>query len=81
MANLMVYRNDKDFNDKGSSLFDKSEELLSAKQLASRLGVHYRTIEKWRYERKIPASAMVKVGRLVKYVWSEIVRWLREENE
>lgn len=48
--------------------------LLSTPELAGRLDVSPRTLEKWRYERRGPAYK--KVGGAVRYDEDDVVAWL-----
>ena len=52
------------------------EPMLSAKEVATLLGVSDRTIRKWAEEQELPAS---KVGRkLWRFSRHQIVEWLRK---
>lgn len=67
---------------RNSRLFENHDlgELLSAKETGRRLNLAEKTIKKWRYERKLPDDAMLKVGGRVKFVWGKVVEWVKEEN-
>jgi DNA-binding transcriptional regulator YiaG len=59
-------------------LFDNldNEVLLTAEELATRLGVATWTIRKWRHERYLPADTMLKLRHSVRYRWTKVLRWL-----
>lgn len=52
-------------------------QLLSIDRLAEYLDVPPATIRDWCYKRQIP---FVKVGRLVRFIPSDVQRWLSERS-
>jgi hypothetical protein len=63
---------------RSNQLFDNldGETLLTASEIAARLGVATWTIRKWRYEGYLPADTMLKLRHGVKYRWTRVLRWL-----
>ena len=54
---------------------DESDgQLLTTRELARRLKVTERTIENWRKDGRIPA---LKIGRAVRFLWSEVIDSLK----
>ena len=51
------------------------EKLLRTGDVANRLGVPAKTLEMWRYRGTGPP--FVKLGRLVRYVESDLEEWVR----
>ncbi len=63
----MVFRDSED-------LFLMQERWLSVHEIAAHLGVNRDTIYKWIERKKMPAH---KVGRLWKFLGSEVDRWVK----
>jgi DNA-binding transcriptional regulator YiaG len=63
-------------------IFDnlENEQLLTAEQLAERLNIAVKTVQKWRYEKVLPAEAMVKLRHQVRYRWGMVLRWLNSKE-
>ncbi len=57
----------------------KGEPLVSLQEVAEYLGVPAGTIYGWRYRREGPKG--FKVGQAVRYRWSDVERWLREQAD
>jgi predicted site-specific integrase-resolvase len=53
-----------------------AEQVLTSKQLAERLGVHWQTIISWRYQGKGPAY--FRLGGAVLYAIEDVEQWERE---
>ena len=51
---------------------------LDTRQLAARLEVHPRTVERWRREGKGPAWH--RIGGRIRYRWADVLTWLREHR-
>ncbi len=54
------------------------EKLLRTEDVANLLGVPAKTLEMWRYRGTGPR--FVKLGRLVRYVESELDEWVRSST-
>jgi len=52
--------------------------LLSASQVAEFLGVHVKTVHRWRHSLGLPC---VLVGRRVRFLPSEVTRWVSARKE
>ena len=51
--------------------------LLSAKELAARLGVSVSSIYAWRRDRGFPSP--IGIGALSRWKWPEVAKWLDEQ--
>jgi excisionase family DNA binding protein len=49
-----------------------TQELLSPKELAARLGVHRQTIRNWTRKRKL--VPVLSVGRVIRYDWTQVLQ-------
>jgi excisionase family DNA binding protein len=58
----------------GKALMNMKERWLSVEEIAAHLGVNRDTIYKWIERKKLPAH---KVGRLWKFMASEVDEWVR----
>lgn len=58
--------------------FVSTPQLLTGKELASRLGVKATTVEQWRFYRKGPAY--VRVGRAIRYRMEDVEEWLKNRR-
>jgi len=69
--------------DSPTKLFENpdNKNLLTAFELALMLNVSVTTIRKWRYEKRFPAKSMLKISRSVRYIKSEVIRWLQQQQE
>jgi len=56
----------------------KTRPLATSKEVADYLGVPVRTLDDWAYRRVGPPFR--KVGRHRRYRWSEIEKWLDEQD-
>jgi excisionase family DNA binding protein len=59
---------------RGSAGAAKPEPLASGAEVARVLGIPEKTLTQWRSDGKGPKY--MKVGRYVRYRWSEVDRWL-----
>jgi excisionase family DNA binding protein len=57
---------------------DHSKPLAAPPQVAAYLGVPEPTLTEWRYKGKGPQ--FIKVGRHVRYRWSDVEDWLRRQS-
>jgi predicted DNA-binding transcriptional regulator AlpA len=55
-----------------------ADRLLTPRELAARLGVSTRTLEKWRYLGSGPRGIAL-TPRAIRYPESEVARWLAEK--
>lgn len=55
------------------------EQLLSIRELASRLNVPLSTVYGWRYKGSGPRG--FRVGRHVRFRWSDVEKWLEEHAD
>lgn len=64
-------------------LFDnrKNETFLTTEEIAIRLNVSPKTIRKWRYERFIPDSCMLKLRSQVRYRLESVLAWLESQQK
>lgn len=53
------------------------ENLLTAKEVAVMLGIHFKTVYAWGTKGKIPR---IKLKRMVRFRRGEIVRWLAKQK-
>jgi excisionase family DNA binding protein len=49
-----------------------TQELLTPKELAARLGVHRQTIRNWTRKRKLAPS--ISAGRVIRYDWTQVLQ-------
>jgi excisionase family DNA binding protein len=63
--------------DKGSLFDNRIEQLLNIEDLSTWLMISEKTLRDWVYKRQIPFK---KVGNLIRFVPSEIHRWIEERN-
>ena len=56
----------------------RMERMATPRDLAEVLGVPEHTLAQWRSQGKGPAY--VKVGRYVRYDWSDVKRWIAEQK-
>lgn len=56
---------------------DDPDRLLNVDELADYLGVPAKTLYAWRYRRAGPHG--FRVGRHLRYRWSDIQRWIEEQ--
>lgn len=59
--------------------FEVSQELLSANQVASFLGIPQKTLADWRYKHMGPAFVRIG-GRLIRYKKSALVEWINSQE-
>jgi len=57
---------------------ENHDQLLTARQLSRRLGVHILTVRKWTREGKLPC---LQVGGVRRYAWSAILDLAKEPQE
>jgi len=55
-----------------------SEDLLTPKELADKLGIKKSTIYHWSHIDYIPT---VKLGNLIRFRWSSIIKWLDKKEK
>ena len=55
------------------------KRLANVVELATYLGVPVKTLYAWRYKRKGPPA--LRVGRHLRYRWSDIDRWVADQLE
>ena len=60
----------------------ETERLLTYGEVAGRLGVWPRTVQRWVRERRVPHVRLPTRGRWsgVRFVWTEIESWLRRHS-
>ena len=51
--------------------------LLNCGEISQRLGVSIHTVRGWVFDRKIPH---LKVGKLVRFVWADVMRWAQSKG-
>lgn len=56
---------------------EQPDRLLTVEELAEYLGVPVATLYQWRYRREGPKG--FRVGRHVRYRWSEIEAWVERQ--
>lgn len=56
---------------------EQGDRLLTVQELAEYLGVPVATLYQWRYRREGPKG--FRVGRHVRYRWSEIEAWVEQQ--
>jgi excisionase family DNA binding protein len=56
------------------------EPLLTAKEVAARLKVHPRTVQRWTAEGLPALNVGIHRRADYRYTWSEVVAWLRERD-
>ncbi len=54
------------------------ERFMTVKDLADTIRVKESTLRDWIFKRQIP---VVRIGRLVRFRWSEVEQWLRSGGE
>ncbi len=54
------------------------DDIISSAELAKRLGVHERTVRRWRNEGTGPP--VLWAGGVARYRWGEVLEWLRRED-
>ena len=54
----------------------KAPRILTEAEVARRLGVHPRTIQRWRSEEKFPIPRLRLPGH-VRYLESDVAKWLK----
>lgn len=60
-------------------LFDDNDRLLSPRELAAYLGLPVATLYQYRYRGEGPPG--YKIGRHVRYRWTDVQAWLAEQAD
>lgn len=63
----------------GSKPNSHEDRLLSRTEVAAFMGIPVRTLTVWAHEGKGPRYR--KLGRHVRYLWSDVVAWWSEQDE
>jgi len=61
----------------GQRVIDLRDDVVTIDEVARRLDIPKKTLYQWRYRGKGPRSH--RVGRHVRYRWSEILDWLSDQ--
>ena len=66
-------------NNKSNSVFDNSieDKFLTVKDLVQALNVKESTLRDWIFKGQIP---VIRIGRLIRFRWSEIEKWLQKQG-
>lgn len=56
------------------------DQLMTAEDLAAYLQVPRQTVYSWRHTGRIPAAAVVKVNRLLRFDRAAVEAWLQEQQ-
>jgi excisionase family DNA binding protein len=56
---------------------ERSDEVLTVKQLSQRLAISERTVANWIRQRGLP---VVRVGKSLRFVWADVREWLGQQT-
>lgn len=57
-----------------------NDKRLTTKEAAQHLGVNYRTLESWRADRRKGSPKYIRIGKLIRYLKSDLDEWLKRST-